>query len=66
MLLSSVLFALVLTIYFGAWAVSENVDARSLRSINETGLVQDESSIAIADAKTTRVENTFLFLCPLH
>ncbi|MBT3943584.1 MAG: hypothetical protein HOC77_04715 [Chloroflexi bacterium] len=66
MLLSSVLLALVLSIYFGAWAVSANVDARSLRSINDSGLTPDARAAALADGEQTGVEHTFLFLCPFH
>lgn len=66
MLLSSVLLALVLTIYFGAWAVSENVDARSLRYIDDSGMTPDARAAALADGEQTGLEHTFLFLCPLH
>ncbi|HJM53048.1 MAG TPA: hypothetical protein QGI07_03350 [Dehalococcoidia bacterium] len=66
MLLSSVLLALVLTIYFGAWAVSENVDARSLRAIEDSNLTPDAQATALANDETTGVESSFLFLCPFH
>ncbi len=67
MLLSSVLLALALTIYFGAWAVSANVDARSLRYIDDSGVTPDNTqAAALADGETTGVEHTFLFLCPFH
>jgi hypothetical protein len=66
MLFSSVLLALVLTIYFGAWAVSANVDARSLRSIENSGFTPDAHTATLAGGKTTGIESSFLFLCPLH
>ena len=66
MLLSSVTFAVLLSIYFGAWAVSANVDARALRSINGSGLTPDQHAAALASGEATGVENTFLFLCPFH
>jgi len=66
MLLSSVLLAVVLTIYFGAWAVSANVDARSLRSIEGSGFMPDAHATALANGETTGIESSFLFLCPFH
>ncbi|MCH7906999.1 MAG: hypothetical protein IIC92_10145 [Chloroflexi bacterium] len=66
MLLSSVVFALALTIYFGAWAVSANVDARALRSIQGSDLTPDTHAAALANGEKTGVERTFLFLCPFH
>jgi hypothetical protein len=66
MLLSSVVLALVLTIYFGAWAVSANVDARSLRSIDNSRTTPDAHAAALASGETTGVESSFLFLCPFH
>ena len=66
MLLSSVVFAVALTIYFGAWAVSANVDARALRSIESSGLTPDAHAAALANGEATGVENAFLFLCPFH
>ena len=66
MLLSSVVFALALTVFFGAWAVSANVDARALRSIEGSGLTPDAHAAALANGETTNVESAFLFLCPFH
>lgn len=66
MLLSSVMLAVVLAIYFGAWAVSAKVDARSLRSIENSGFTPDGHAAALADGETTGIESSFLFLCPLH
>lgn len=66
MLLSSVVFALALTVYFGAWAVSANVDARALRSIENSGLTPDAHAAALATGETTGIESAFLLLCPFH
>jgi hypothetical protein len=53
-------------IYFGAWAVSAKVDARSLRSIENTGFSPDARAAALANGETTGIESSFLFLCPFH
>ena len=63
MLLSSALLAILLTVYFGAWAVSENVDARSLRYVDDYG---NSNSGSLDNDAINGVEHTFLFLCPLH
>jgi len=66
MLLSSVLLAVVWRSNFGAWAVSAKVDARSLRSIENTGFSPDARAAALANGETTGIESSFLFLCPFH